>query len=453
MAVLALLLAVAMTASIGLYGVYRLNHIKIGDQVFDIHLETLDLRDQNLPVEDYQMYRDALPHTQVIWDAPFQGKWYPLDTEELTISQITDEDMQSLQYFTKLKTLNATECRDYDQIQKLQTMLPDCYVNYAIHLGDQKLSPTTESLEFKSGETNAEELKTAIPHLVKLKSVNFENPEIPGQDLQELQKEFPDVTFTWNKKILGKKYEMDLKELDFSKQKVTAKEAEAYAAYFPELEKLTMLECKVDNKEMAQLRDRVRDQYKVIWGVQVGDAYLRSDVTGFIPSNSGYKVSDEDLDNLQYCEDLIAVDLGHTGKGNLAWVKGTPHLKYLIMGDGNVYNEDVAHLSCLKELEYLELFHCPVSDISPLTECTALRDLLLSETGVVNVEPLTKMPSLEHLWILNNGLGYNTKVYLEEYLPNAVVMVGGGSNHGRGWRDIDNYFKMRDALGMWYMKG
>ena len=40
---------------------------------------------------------------------------------------------------------------------------------------------------------------------------------------------------------------------------------------------------------------------------------------------------------------------------------------------------------------------------------------------------------------------------MTQALPNTRVMVTGAATVANGWRELDNYYKMRDLLGMYYM--
>lgn len=451
---LAIVLGLALVGTLGGFVWFRMTHVKVEGVIYEKKTELLDLRGTDASLEHYRNLRSALPGCVIRWDVPFQGQRYPDDLSEITVTTLTEEDIQMLDYMPRLSHVDATQCEDYEAILSFKAHRPDCQVDYRIHLGDQALEPNVENAEFVVDEITAQDFRDAISYLPNLKAVHFSDPAVPAEDLYALQEEFPQIEFTWDKIVLGKRMGMDTTELIFSGTKVESAQAvEALAAYFPNLEKVEMVDCDVSNEDMAAYRERVRGKYQVIWGVQVGQAYLRTDEKGFIPSNHALRVTNDDLNNLRFCEGLIAVDLGHIGVGNLSWVSGTPHLKYLIVGDGNVRNEDVAHLSQLKELTYLEIFMSPVTDISPLVECTALEDLNLSRS-YVDVKPLGEMTWLKNLWLLGNKTKAEDAEYLREHLPNTRIETGYHSTcHGRGWRDMQSYRDMRDALGMWYMKG
>ena len=62
--------------------------------------------------------------------------------------------------------------------------------------------------------------------------------------------------------------------------------------------------------------------------------------------------------------------------------------------------------------------------------------------------PLYAMPWLKNIWY--NFCGeYAYKV--KSVLPDTFVQTGGDATVSDGWRDLPNYFKMRDELLMYYM--
>ena len=454
MAALAVLLAVGLAAACAGFYFYQKSHIRIGGELYNIYEETLDLRGRNTTAEKFETLQQALPGTNILWDVPFQDTTYSSDTQEITITSLTEEDVAQLDYLPRLRYVNATQCRDIKALKLLQERRPDCQVDYQLLLAGKPLDETMTAVTLNAGEGTAQELWTALEVCKDLCSVELHDPSIPAADLYAMQEQYPDVSITWDKVFMGRTYTTEIRQIDISNTRPESLQyVEETAAYFPHLNKLLMAECGFLYEDLAQYRDRVRDQYKVVWGVHVGEAYVLTDSLGFIPSDQNALVLDEDTYNLRYCEDLIAVDIGHLNISCLEWTVGTPHLKYLIMGDCNVQNEDIKNLARLKELEWLELFNTGVTDISPLAECTSLKDILLSKT-YPDVEPLGRMPWLEHLWFLRSGIDGEDIMYIREHCPNVVMQVGDSKDaHSHGWRDLPRYFEMRDALGMWYMKG
>ena len=60
------------------------------------------------------------------------------------------------------------------------------------------------------------------------------------------------------------------------------------------------------------------------------------------------------------------------------------------------------------------------------------------------------MTWLKHLWWV--GRGYKVRVQVEEALVNTVTNFTASYTVGGGWRELPNYYAMRDLLGMEYMK-
>ena len=64
--------------------------------------------------------------------------------------------------------------------------------------------------------------------------------------------------------------------------------------------------------------------------------------------------------------------------------------------------------------------------------------------------PLAEMTWLKNLWINGNGVSQADRKYLTEALPDTRIEFDAGWITGNGWRELQNYFDMRDLLGMPY---
>jgi len=197
---------------------------------------------------------------------------------------------------------------------------------------------------------------------------------------------------------------------------------------------------------MAALREEVRADYKVVWTVQCGPIAVRTDATFFHPiQQKVWYFFDEDAANLVYCEDMICVDLGHMSIHNVQWLKGMPKLKYLILAHTQV--SDLAGIENCKELVFLELDWGIVKDFTPLQQLTKLEDLNIGKT-YASIEPLKQMTWLKNLWCVDRA---SIAGELSEALPDTKVFYQTDATVGGGWRELPNYYAMRDALGMDYM--
>ena len=232
------------------------------------------------------------------------------------------------------------------------------------------------------------------------------------------------------------------------------------------LKKVTMLRCGIANDDMEEMNLR-HDDVQFVWMVQVYNRGVRTDQTWFhvytwTKDGSGdyYYPNKENLlaDNLRYCHDMIAIDLGHQHLyGDTYFFTQMPHLKYLVLG--NCAHDQIPELASLKELVWLELFKTSFYDLTPLLECRNLRHLNIAfikvpseERRNLDVEQLKQMTWLERLWIGGNMFSDKQVAELREALPNTEikVMYGEDATLG-GWRKPEEYFKMRDAFHMYYI--
>ena len=199
---------------------------------------------------------------------------------------------------------------------------------------------------------------------------------------------------------------------------------------------------------MAAFREEKRAEYKVVWTVYLGSiAKCRTDATKFMPltQGDGY-FQDWNAKDLKYCEDLEAIDIGHSRVKYIEWVAYMPHLKYLILADTDVRRLD--GIENCKELVWLELSWCPVESYEPLVGCTALEDLNISRT-FADPEPISQMTWLKNLYMI---FGSGSDAWkCTQALPNTRVVANGDATVGGGWRRLPNYYAMRDCLGMYYM--
>lgn len=424
-------------------------HVFVEDAVYPRDSTHINLRGTGISLQHYEALRQQLPDCEILWDLPFQGGFLPDDTRELTLSTLSDADVELLDYLTELKTVDATACRDYAQIFALRERRPEMEIRYQVEIGGELLAPNTTSLAYDGEEPEAAELLENLAWLPDMKQIHFVEPKMAAQDLVALREAYPNITVTWEKTVMGNAYPDDVKEFDFSGIKLeTVDEIEAALAYFPDLEKVQMHHCGIDNETMAAFRERARGHYQVIWTVTIYTLEVRTDDVYFMPGKTGVKVPHYLLDDLIYCEGMICVDVGHGDVRHCEWVKGMPNLKYLILADTNIRN--IEPLSTCKNLIYLELLMSQVQDVTPLQGCTALQDLCVADT-VCEVTPLAKMPWLKNLWVnMNHTVKPDVRALLTESLPDTHIVFDCSWPTGDGWRQLQNYYDMRDIVGMPY---
>lgn len=532
--VLLIVLAVVLVA-VGIAVWFLLTHVRVAGTFYSRNADVLDLRFADITGKDYDKLREKAPDSEILWRIPFQGKTYDQDTDVLYVTSLTDEDVAALDYFTKLKTVEARECTDYAQLAALAARRPAVTVNYAVTIDGRKYDQNTAVVSV-SGITDEEiSLLTYLPELTavtavgcetpeqmeklrdfcqekgitfalrfgaktypdtvqeldvtgvtdselellqllpELKTLHLVNPEADPATVTQLRSTYPQVSINWEVEIAGISFPDDTKEVDLSaaleptaaqtktgtatgtqtteetKPAVTLdlQDLEKKMSYLPDAQQVFLGKCGLDNEELAALRERVRENYKLVWTVQLGKKLTaRTDDTTFMPVREHvYYFLDDDAYNLRYCEDMLCVDVGHMGLTNIDFVKGMPHLQFLILAH-NGQLQDISSISSCKELVFLELDWSAVKDFTPLVGCTSLEDLNIGLT-YPSVEPLMQMTWLKNLWMVDRGGAYQ----LSQALPDTKIVATADATVGAGWRNLPNYYKMRDMLGMEYMSG
>ena len=475
-------------------------------------LKMLDARGTGMDVASYRMLREANPDCKITWDIPFQGRFLPEDTQEVTVATLTAEEAQALALVPGLLQVDGLECRDYDALELLAGLRPDCQVNYRVDLGGLRWGPGVRSIELQ--EADAQELATNLPHLPQVETILLKTalpdpalvsrlqrefpqiglfyaladrdvpldakttmlslnqcpltlelaqkliqcyPELQEaellecgleeEELRQLCDDNPQVFFLWEGSFGPVRLRTDAVDADLSGMAVTdLEELEQALPYYPKLQKVDLSDCGLENEELDALNKRHQD-VRFVWTVSVGKVRVRTDSLFFAPVKTGQTVYEGQLDNLRYCPDVIAVDVGHMPLKTCDWVRYFPKLQYLIIADTGI--SDITPLANCENLIFLEMFLTLCRDYSPLQQCKNLEDLNLCYT-YGPADPVREMTWLKRLWW--DGIRYNDKD-IADSLPNTEVNLDSGSSTGGGWREGAHYREQRDILGMAYLHG
>lgn len=505
--ILTAILLVLLVLIAGMIWVVTQYHI-VGLKLYPKHAETVDLRGQEITYSHYDAVREKLPEAEILWDVPFQGGSYANDTKIITVKNLTAEDVTALGYFTQLETLKAEECRDYDQLMAFRQNHPEVEILFKLEVGGKTFDQDTREMELSaisqeeiallpmlqkletvtvsSGgtaenmvdlqaychangcafrvsfdgvavEDGAQEVSITnattedlylLQLLSNMKQLELTTPKAPVEALLALQEAYPDVEVSWSQEVAGKLFSHTETLIDISNIEVTDLDAVAQAmTYFPDATQLEMHFCGVENEDMAAFREAHREDYKVVWTVYLGPLLpTRTDTTSIMPARDGTSVfHDEEAYNMRYCEDVIAVDVGHLDVRNVEWAVYMPHLKYLILAWTGV--QDLSPLGNCKELVWLEVDNSPAKESEALLGCTALEDINIGNSSMDGTV-LSQMTWLKNVWAIGKPMA---AYRVAQGCPDAHVVTSGEHTVSGGWRYLPNYYAMRDALNMFYM--
>lgn len=487
-------------------------YVFVGLHAYPRDAALLDLRGEKVTASQYEKLAEKLPDCEIYWNVAFQGKVYPNATASLTVQTLSERDLVTLDYFTRLKTVDARDCTDYANLKALEERRPELTVDYGIKLGETAFDRGAKEITL---ETIGEEEVSRLSYMENLKTVTVQgggsikgykalqsychdrgiafmaemggkkvaddtqnvtvenaseadlslltlledmtqltlvNPKATPETVFSLEVALPSVKVSWNVQIGDLVFTPETTEVDLSTVKVNSiDEVEQAMSYLPNVKSLFMGEQEISHDDMAAFRDRVREQYKVVWYIRLGKSNpIRTDITYFMPGRDChiYNVafSDATSYNIRYCEDLVAVDVGHLGVKDVSWVASLTNLEYLILAHTPVQYID--GIENCKKLKWLELDWSGIRTLDPLKGCTALEDLNIGN-AFPDVSALKEMPWLKNVYmILGSG---KDAAMLAQALPNTHVVASGTATVASGWRRLPNYYAMRDALHAYYM--
>jgi len=410
-------------------------------------LKTLDLRGSGLTVDEYDQLHSQLPDCRILWDIPFQGNYYPLDTRQIEVgATLSSAERLTLGYFPQLETVQAAQCNDYRQLDQLRQELPQVEVEYFVPVCGKFYRYDTMAL-ILSG-CNPEDAISMLPYLPRLQSLKFVNPQSSAETLLRLRQDHPQLEISWHMDFHGIMVDNSATSLDFTGIRTSVEEVEALLPYLPNLTRLDLSDSGISNEALDALNKKY-ENIRIVWAVYLNGWFrVKTDITTFMPVKHNYYPRGNGLQDLRYCTDIIALDVGHMNITNCDFVAYMPHLQYLLMADTPI--RDLTPLTGLKELIYLEIFMTSVSDFSPLVTCTSLQDLNVCWT-YGKPDEIKEMTWLKNLWWCGIS-GYGVQL-LHEALPDTRLEYGFTSSTGGGWRQLENYYAQRDLFGMRYMKG
>ena len=508
------ILMVVLLAAVIVGLVWHMGHYVMVDfRFYPRNAASLDLRDREITVEHYEKLCRQLPQCVIHWNVPFQDGAYPEDSEELTVDSLTAEDVERLKLFTSLKTLHAEQCTDYDQILALREQMPEltvvcnvtldgqtysndaktvtlsrvtqeevkllrclpeletvvvrdgedtanmdlvrdyCHdrdIRFCVETGGERVSETADKISLEQVTDGELNLLSLLP---QLEQAHIVNPQAPAQNLAAFQDANTGVDLTWELEIDGQRIDSQAEEVDLSQVTLESlDQVKRIMEYFPDAQQVFLGEPGFENEDIAAYREEVRQDYKVVWVVRFGGEFpTRTDTQIFAPGLKGCPIAftDKVSYNLRYCEDMVCMDIGHMGGiTDVSFLAYMPDLEYLILAHTGVMYIDA--ISNCKKLKFLELDWSGIRDLAPLAGCTSLEDLNFGKT-FPEVEGILEMTWLKNVYMI---FGSGADAYqISQALPNTRVVTHGAVTVGSGWRNLPNYYAMRDWLGEPYMNG
>ena len=475
-----IILLVLVILAAGLLGgiVWFINtHFFVGGRPYANDAQALDLRGQKISLEEYRLLRERLPEAELRWDVPFQGTAHPDDTTGLSIQTLSDEDLDTLAYFRNLKTVDATGCREYAQIQKLKERCPDVSVKYTVSIGGKEYPHDAQKVVV-SKLTDEEIALTA--YLPELKAVDASACRNYGQ-IGKLIAQHPELEMSYQVELMGKTYTEADTEATLDNPDVNVLMEQL--AWLPHMEKVTFTTEPTASAESLRKLVNTYPNITFNWSKTVlGKTFSSSDMELDLAVTS--------LDNVTYAEwgkpmdEQATADVIRAVEEAMAYF---PNAEKVILPAHYYHNETMSAFREKMRPEYKvvwtvyvtkkpvrtdqEVIHSSAYSVCFIDELS--QDLVYCEDAVVvdighsyvkNISWVRGMPKLKYLILTHNWVKDLTPlntcknlVYLElfwndhipDYTPLLECTALEDLNISATWADIEPLYQMTWLKNLW----
>lgn len=411
-------------------------------------LKQVDVSACPLSCEQLAALKEALNEVELTCTLSAFGEVFPGDSETVALPEGSEPSLEALvslgEALPRLKTLDLTLCKAGNAlVAALVQACPDLQVLWT-DASFGASDSAARSLTLPDGSPEA--LLSYLSCFPRLESADVTALPLHNGAISELVSAFPQVDFAYMVEMDGEKIASDVRELNWDNRQV--QDLESLHTGLPllkQLKKITLHFCSLSNEELAALRAE-NPRTKVVWSIRLThklvvptDAVAFSTMSGGTNAN---RLTSAKVADLQYCTELIALDLGHNAISDLSWLEPLTNLQVLILADNKI--TDMTSIGKLTRLKYLELFMNKVRDISAVANLTELLDFNMCWTKVSDVTPLLSCRKLERIWLAScSELTEEGKQTLLDAFPNAAFDFESPSCTRKGWREHPRYEAFR----------
>jgi len=142
----------------------------------------------------------------------------------------------------------------------------------------------------------------------------------------------------------------------------------------------------------------LREALENALGKSPGDPIYECELGG-LEELLAYSMGIEDIEGLQYCENLQVLSLVNNPLASYSCLASLGMLRVLSLYGCGI--EDISPLAGLMNLRHLGLGSNPIQDLSALAAHRKLEELVIDHTDVTNLEPLAALSALQELWMVD----------------------------------------------------
>ena len=389
-------------------------------------LKEIYLLDTGVSIEEYETLIAAFPESYIRWSVPLSSGSYDNESEEISISSITEEDIGRFAYFEKLKRINADGIPDWQLLSLLETRYPDIDVDWGVELSGKCYSSDLTELQL-SDRVDLTELYEKLGAFKQLEKVSAKGDVFEIDEQLALVKQYPELNYEWLIMITPEGVPSTTEALDFSGNKdIDLDLLSKSASLFADLKSIDLSGCGFSNAELKKVSDAYPGA-DVLWqfsiygqevssldeeidfsGKQIEDTsdienaliYLKN-IKKVIMSDCG--ISNEEMDalNKRY-DDVKFVWTVTFGSGYRLRTDETAFIASLYYGSaqkarGDLTDSSIEPIKYCTDMVALDVGHQHFSNVEFCSEMKDLKWLIISQTRVNDLSPLANCPELYFL--------------------------------------------------------
>ena len=433
--VLAVILILAAVTAVWMFANYHI----VSWRLYPRDAAFLDLRERELTTVQYDKIRQKLSDCEIRWNIPFQGGKLADDTQEITVSTLTEADVAQLAYAHQLKRVHAEGCTDYEALELLRQSRPELEVVYTVAFSGGNHSWDVDTLRLNS--VTAEDIGL-LKHLPRLEVVALEAGDYDSSVVASLREAVKNAGMVFGVVIGGQ----ILEDTEAEREIVGITEAElGLPEHLSMLRKLTLVDPDASAEALLALESRI-PQVELNWKVTFGD--LTYDRTATQADLTMVEITDLSLTErkLASLPDLEQVTFGLCGVDDPEWGNSKSELAASVIenedmaayrdrvrGDykvvwtvrlgpvialrtdadnfmpthfniGRLPDSHAYNLRYCEDMVCLDVGHMTLTDISFVSFMPRLKYLILAWTGVQYIEPIRACKELIFLELDNSPI-------------------------------------------------
>ena len=414
----ALVLALAAAAA-WFFSSYSISSGRVVSQKADV----IDLRGEDISVQEAEALAAEYPEKAVLWDVPLSGGSRPSDAESMEITALSLSDIPLFACFSDLKSVDASNCTDYEALLALRDAYPALEVTAFVTIGG-KAVPMDAQRAVLRADTPLEELLEKLPFLPGFCRVSFAGGAVSYEMQDALAAAFPELSFRWDVELLGVTASSAAKELSFAGQTLSAQEVETLCDdlfRFPALERIDLTGCGLTAEQIHAVRsacDAVVVYELTLFGKTVSTDALELDFSGIRMGLPGAAVIENTLGEFPLLEKVVMCDCGISNEDMAALNDRHKNVRFVwrvyfsefslrtddtnfiaarVRNDFPIYSNDLEVLKYCPDLQALDLGHKNITHLNFLQYVPHLKYLIPVENDVNDITPIGELQELTYL--------------------------------------------------------